>query len=221
MIPSRPKQQETPVSSGLAVDLALVLAVDCSSSIDDGDFRLQMDGIAAALRHPSLPTALAAGPCRQIALALVHWSSAKSQAVAVPWRVLAGHDDLVATAREVETVERRWRPGGTGLAAAVDFTAALLAALPIAATRHVIDVSGDGEDNEAGNVARARDDAIERGITINGLPILNGSRQLEPYYRHHVIGGAGAFLVPADYIRSFRDAMARKLLREVTGERTT
>jgi hypothetical protein len=205
----------------LAVDLALVLAVDCSSSIDDGDFRLQMNGIAAALRHPPLLAAIAAGPCRQIALSLVHWSTAQSQAIALPWRVLAGRDDLAATAAEVERIERRWRPGGTGLAAAVDFATVLLTALPVATTRRAIDVSGDGEDNEAGNVVRARSEAVGQGITINGLPILNGSRQLEAYYREHVIGGDGAFLLPAEYIRNFREAMARKLLREVTGSRTS
>lgn len=103
------------MSSGLAVDLALVLAVDCSSSVDDADFRLQMDGIAAALRNPPLIAAIAAGSNRQIALTLVHWSSRASQAVAVPWRVLAFHGDMDAVANEVEIAERRWRPGGTGL----------------------------------------------------------------------------------------------------------
>jgi hypothetical protein len=206
--------------SDVAVDLALVLAVDCSSSIDFGDFRLQMDGIAAALRNPPLAAAIAAGPLGQIALALVHWSSADSQAVAVPWRRLAGRADLAATADEVESVERRWQPGGTGLAAAIDFATALLMACPLAATRRTIDVSGDGEDNEGGDVAGARSDTLMRGVTINGLPIVIGSSPIEAYYRDLVIGGPGAFLVPAEGVRSFRDAMARKLLREVTAPQT-
>jgi len=198
-----------------AVDLALVLAVDCSSSVDAGDFRLQMDGIAAALRNPPLFEAIAAGSRRRIALTLVQWSSLNSQAVAIAWRVLTSRLELEAIAQETEAVERQWRPGGTGLAAAVDFSVALLEALPIAAGRRVIDVSGDGEDNEGGDAARARDGALALGVTINGLPIVSGSRELEAYYRERVIGGPGSFIMPAANILSFRDAMARKLLREV------
>jgi hypothetical protein len=205
------------VSSGVAVDLALVLAVDCSSSVDAADFRLQMDGIAAALRNPAVASAIAAGANRQIALALVQWSSRGEQAISLPWRLLAGPLDLAAAARDVEAAERRWRPGGTGLADAIDFSAALLAALPIESTRRVIDVSGDGEDNEAGRPARARDAAVSAGIVVNGLPIVSGSVGLERYYRQLVIGGPGCFVTPAETIMSFQQAMTRKLLREVQG----
>ncbi|MBI2718635.1 MAG: DUF1194 domain-containing protein [Rhizobiales bacterium] len=200
---------------GLALDLALVLAVDCSSSVDAADFRMQMDGIAAALRNPPLIDAIRTGTHRRIALTLVQWSTRDSQTIAIAWRVIAGRADVEAMARQAETAERQWRPGGTGLAAAVAFSAALLASLPAVASRRVIDVSGDGEDNEGGNAARARDLAVGLGITINGLPIVNGSRQLEPYYRDQVIGGPGSFLMPAKDTRSFADAMTAKLLREV------
>jgi hypothetical protein len=199
----------------IAVDLALVLAVDCSSSVDEGDFRLQMDGIAAALRNPPLLDAIAAGRFKQVALTLLQWSSRKSQFVAIDWRVLASHDDLETVAREAEQAKRNWRPGGTGLAAAITFSIALLETLPLLATRRVIDVSGDGEDNDGGNAGEARDAALARGITINGLPILNGTQGLEAYYSTQVIGGADSFLMPTDNMFSFRDAMTRKLLREV------
>jgi hypothetical protein len=199
----------------MAVDLALVLAVDCSSSVDVGDFRLQMDGIAAALRNPPLFEAIAAGSCQQIALTLVLWSSRDSQAIAIGWRVLSSRLELEAIARETENAERRWRPGGTGLAAAVDFSVSLLQTLPIPARRRVIDVSGDGTDNEGGDAGRARDGALALGVTINGLPIISGSHELEAYYRDRVIGGPGSFIMPAVNILSFREAMTRKLLREV------
>ena len=199
----------------IAVDLALVLAVDCSSSVDEGDFRLQMDGIAAALRNPPLFDAIAAGRFKQVALTLLQWSSRKSQFVAIDWRVLASHNDLEAVAREAERARRNWQPGGTGLAAAIAFSIALLETLPLLATRRVIDVSGDGEDNDGGNAGEARDEALARGITINGLPIINGTQGLEAYYSAQVIGGAGSFLMPTDNMFSFRDAMTRKLLREV------
>jgi hypothetical protein len=209
----------TRMASGLAVDLALVLAVDCSSSVDAGDFHLQMHGIAAALRNPALLAAIAAGPSRQIALTLLQWSNRDGQVISVPWRLISSRSDIEAVATEVEEAERRWRPGGTGLAAAIDFSIALLQTLPLAARRLAIDVSGDGEDNEGGEPALSRDIAVALGITINGLPILHGSPTLERYYRDRVTGGPGSFIVRAEYIRSFRDAMARKLLREVTGER--
>jgi len=201
--------------AGTVVDLGLVLAVDCSSSIDAGDFRIQMQGIAAALRHPSLSTAIAAGAHRQIALSLVFWSNAQTQAIALPWRLLGNRADLEIAARQIETTERKVPPGGTGLAAAVDFSAALLQVLPIPAERLTIDVSGDGEDNEGGNASAARDRAVARGITINGLPIIDGSSMIAKYYHDQVIGGPGAFIEQAETIMSFRDTILRKLLREI------
>lgn len=197
------------------VDLALVLAVDCSSSVDGADFRMQMDGIAAALRNPPLLAAIASGPERKIALALVQWSNRKSQFIAVPWRVLASRRELEMLAHEIETSERHWIPGGTGLAVAIDFSASLFDKLQITSTRRVIDMSGDGQDNESGDPARARDAAVARGITINGLPIINGSHLIQAYYRDNVIGGKDAFVIPATDMRTFRDTMIQKIMREV------
>ena len=199
-----------------AVDLALVLAVDCSSSVDAGDYRLQMDGVAAALRNPQLSAAIAAGVHRKIALTLVHWSSGRSQKVVMSWRMVATPADLEGVAREIEQIERKWLPGGTALAAGVNFSVALLETLPFVASRRVIDVSGDGEDNDGGNAGLVRDVAVARGITINGLPILYGSNRIEAYYRAEVIGGPGAFLIPTATMQSFKEAMTRKLLREVS-----
>ncbi len=203
------------VAEAIVVDLGLVLAVDCSSSIDLGDFKIQMKGIAAALRHPSLAAAIAAGSHRQIALSLVLWSNAQTQAVAMPWRLLSNRADLEIAARQIETTERTVRSGGTGLAAAIDFAAALARALPIATERRVIDVSGDGEDNEGGNPGAARDRAVVSGITINGLPIIDGSSTIAAYYHAQVIGGPNAFVEQAETIMSFQDTILRKLLREI------
>jgi hypothetical protein len=199
-----------------SIDLALVLAVDCSSSVDKGDFKLQLDGIAAALRHPALLRAVQDGARRQIALALLLWSNWQSQQVALPWRLIADAADLEATARTIETTGRDIPAGGTGLAAALDYATALQSVLQAWPARRKIDASGDGMDNEGGDAAAARDRAIARGITVNGLPILNGSALLLDYYRDQVIGGPGAFLEPTDTVMTFRDAMLRKLLREVS-----
>lgn len=217
MVPARFRNRAvaSDAKSAMAVDLALVLAVDCSSSVDEGDFRLQMDGIAAALRHPPLYAAIAAGVYQRIAMTLVQWSSRDSQVVVIGWQALATSRDLEAFARQTEKAERHWLPGGTGLAAAVNFSVALLQTLPAVASRRVIDISGDGEDNDGGDTARARNLATALGVTINGLPVISGSPSLEAYYRSHVMAGPSAFIMPAKNMQAFREAMTRKLLREV------
>lgn len=197
------------------VDLALVLAVDCSSSVDAADFHFQMTGIADALRHPPVLDAILAGQHQRIAITVVQWSSRNAQKIAVPWKVLGTATDLEICARETEQAARQWLPGGTGLAAGLEFCIDLLLALPFAATRRVIDVSGDGEENEGGDVQAARERAAAMGLTINGLPILYGAQRIEAYYRDRVIIGPGAFVIPAADIRAFSSAMIQKLLREV------
>jgi hypothetical protein len=167
------------------------------------------------LRHPALAKAIASGEHRQIVLALVLWSNARSQSIALPWRILANEADLEIAARSIAAVERHVPPGGTGLAAAVDYATALLAVLPCAADRRTIDVSGDGEDNEGGSAAAARNRAVALGMTVNGLPIVDGSKQIVDYYRNQVIGGPGAFVEPTETIMSFRDTILKKLLREI------
>lgn len=202
-------------SPGDPVDLALVLAVDCSSSVVPQEFRLQMEGIAAALRHPSVYGAIAAGRNRRIALTLMLWSGADSQGVSVPWTVLESKADLEAVASEIAVAERTWQVGGTAIGIAIDYAAALLAKVPLTATRHVIDISGDGPDNVSGSPSGARDRAVAQGITINGLPIAKGSQLLPLYYQTQVIGGRDAFTEPAADIKAFEDSILRKLLREI------
>ena len=206
-----------PCTADVAVDLSLVLAVDCSSSVDVADFKMQMDGIASALRDPSVHDAIAAGTRRQIALALVQWSTSRSQALTLRWRIVSSQQDLEEAAREIESAGRQSYPGGTGLAAAVEYSVALLQASSVMAERRIIDVSGDGADNDGGNAASARDQALALGITINGLPIVYDSAYILTYYHDQVIGGADAFLEPAANMLSFREAMLRKLVREIGG----
>jgi hypothetical protein len=199
----------------LKVDLALVLAVDCSSSVDPAEFRIQMEGIAAALRHPAVQDAIAAGREHRIALSLVLWSGPQSQSIAMPWQVLQTSADLEATAATIAGAHRDWEAGGTALAMAIDYAAGLLTALPFGATRRVIDVSGDGMDNVTGMTDAARDRAVAQGITINGLPIAKGSQLLPVYYRNRVIGGRDAFVEPAADVQAFEGTILRKLLREI------
>ena len=197
------------------VDVALVLAVDVSSSVDSGDFQLQMQGIAAALRQRAVLEIIQAGTHHQMALALVQWSTSNTQSITIPWQMLSTSADIEATSHVIESAERDYAPGGTGMAAAIAFSAALLVKFPLSADRKVIDVSGDGLENDGGDVPSARASAVERGIVINGLPIVSDSRLLVPYYRDVVIGGEGSFIEPAKNILSFGEAMARKFIREL------
>ena len=199
----------------MKVDLALVLAVDCSSSVDEGDFQMQMNGIAEALRNPALFQAIQAGDEQRIAISMVQWSTHLSQRLVVKWRVLEKKADLTRTADEIQNAERHWKLGGTGLAAAIDFSVALLGRSPFETPRKVIDISGDGEENDGGNVVASRGAALAQNITINGLPIIDGSRYIEAYYRGIVTGGPGSFVIPATNMQAFREAMKQKLLREI------
>ncbi len=197
------------------VDVALVLAVDCSSSVDAGDYMLQMQGTASALRHFAVLEAIRAGPLKRVAMAVVQWSSRNSQSVAVPWHTISTVTDVETFAQTVERVERKWQPGGTGLANAMIFCVKLVSNLPVVAARKVIDVSGDGADNENGNLGEARQNAIANKITINGLPILYGQKHILDYYAANVICGPGAFAIPANNLQSFPEIMKKKLLREL------
>ena len=199
----------------LGVDLALVFAVDVSSSVDAGDYKLQMDGIAAALRHPLTLQYVQSGPAQKIAISVVQWSSARKQVVTLEWQILADGIGIESAASRIETQQRQWGPGGTGMAEALVFCAGLLKAFPLQARRRLVDVSGDGADNEGGNVALARAATLASGITINGLPIVDGSKVIQAYYRDQIIGGPGAFIEPAENMLAFKSAMERKLLREL------
>ena len=198
-------------------DVALVLAIDVSGSVDDNRFRLQREGIAAALESEALAAAVSNGVNQTIEVAVVEW--AEEQRLLVPWTVLRGRDDLKALATRLRIASRSWvhtmtDPGG-GIAAAER----LFPDQPFAALRQVIDVSGDGRQNTGEEAtADARDAAISHGLTVNGLPI--GSRD-EPgivdWYRTNVVGGPGAFLVAADSYGAFATAIQEKLRLEITG----
>ena len=204
--------------TSMVADLALLLAMDCSSSVDAGDFDLQRRGVAEALRAAEVFDAIKAGENGRIVIAVVHWSTRVAQTLAFDWHVLETESQLVAAAAEIETIERHWIAGGTGLAAALNFCAPLFKGLGANATRKVIDISGDGEDNEGGDVAAARNACVAQGIIINGLPIVDGSQVIEAYYHDVVIGGPGAFSMPAVNLLAFKDAMTAKLLREIRSQ---
>jgi hypothetical protein len=198
-------------------DVALVLAIDVSGSVDDNRFRLQREGIAAALESEELAAAVLGGVNQTIEVAVVEW--AEEQRLLVPWTVLHGRDDLTVLATRLRTASRSWvhtmtDPGG-GIAAAER----LFADQPFVALRQVIDVSGDGRQN-TGEVATAdaRDAAVSHGLTVNGLPIASRDEPgIVDWYRTNVVGGLGAFLVAADSYDAIATAFQLKLRLEITG----
>ncbi len=197
------------------VDLNLVLAIDCSYSVDSTEFGLQLQGLANAFRTPEVLEAIGAGPHGAISVAVVQWSSQESQIVAVPWRLVNDAASASALANEISGLSRLTAEGATSISTLITFSIDLIAASPVKARRNVIDVSADGANNNGIRVDLARDFAIAQGIVVNGLTILNEVRHLHYYFRNHVVGGTGAFVEIADDYADFERAIRKKLLREI------
>ncbi len=202
---------------GGEVDLILVLAVDCSYSVDSREFRLQMDGIGKAFQTREVQRAIESGPLGRIAVTVFQWSDAENQSLSTPWTVIDGAASANAFAQKMFTIERELAEGGTAIGAAILFGAAALTAAPFTAIRKVIDISSDGRNNRGEIVDLARDEVTSRGITINGLAILNEWPTLDVYFRKSVVGGPYHFVLPANDYDAYREAIYRKLLKEITG----
>ena len=199
------------------VDIALCLAMDVSASVDFDEFALMAGGTAAALRDPSVLAAATSGPRRAAALSLVLWSGVGAQDVALPWTRLDGPDSVAAIADAIENAPRLPRPGATALGEGMAAGLALLGAFPGDAARYVMDVSGDGRHNQGRAPGPVRDLAVQAGITINALAILNEEPDLLEHYAAEVIGGPGSFAMSCADYPDFTDAILRKLRREFSG----
>jgi hypothetical protein len=200
------------------VDVGLVLAVDVSGSVSEDRYRLQMSGIAAAFEDRSVQDAILSGSRRSLAITLVQWSD-KPQ-VSVPWTVIASAGDALAFAGRVRAAPRL-ASQFTCMSRMLRFVAdKVLTRMPVKSDRTVVDVSGDGHDNcnPPVPVDAVRDELVASVVTINGLPILEGDEALSlaPWYRDHVIGGAGAFLLPAAGFKDFGRAIRQKFITEVS-----
>jgi hypothetical protein len=199
-----------------AVDLELVLAVDCSLSIDDEEYRLQAEGTASAFTDPAVLRAISGGPNRSIAVAYVEWAGPHEQRVIVPWTRIDGAASGHVFASELRRLRRFYRGDATSIGSAIDYCARLFAPPGASGPRRVIDISSDGISNAGRVPPRARDDAVARGITINALPILSEYAGLDGYFRDEVIGGPGAFVLPAPDFAAFAQAIRAKLIRELS-----
>jgi hypothetical protein len=199
------------------VDLALVLAIDCSFSVDTTEFRLQMQGLGQALRRKEIHDAIAQGPTGRIAVSVFQWSDDRSQLIVVPWTIVDGPGAALSLADHLETMPRKLAEGGTSISSAMRFAAAMLQAAPMRSERYVMDISSDGRNNIGISTDRVRNEIVKRGITINGLVIINEWPTLDQYFEQQVVGGPAHFVIVANDYPAYAEAIYRKLLREITG----
>jgi hypothetical protein len=208
------------------VDLLLVLAVDVSRSIDQPKFLLQRDGYAAAVSNRAVLEAIRSGPHQKIGLEFVEWSGFGAQKLVIDWTMIDGANAARRFGDQVVEAPRSFADR-TSISGGIEFAAAQLERSPFKAPRHIIDISGDGTNNAGRDVGAARDAAVAKGITINGLVILTDSQLLfnaehtnppgglEKYYRDNVIGGPGAFVMVAEDFNAFGKAIVKKLIAEI------
>lgn len=201
------------------VDTALIVSVDVSNSVDAHRYKLQMEGIAHALEDPSVIDAIVSGGHGGILFSMVTW--ADKPRIALPWKRISSAEEAKAVALEVRTLPQQ---GGefTCLSGMLrNIADKVVTQIPAKATRIIIDVSGDGKENcnpkEATDAAR--DELVQSGVTINGLPILEGDDgpTLEAWYKEHVKGGPGGFVLPAAGFGDFGNAIRQKFVIEISG----
>jgi hypothetical protein len=206
------------------VDVALILAVDVSLSIDEGEAGIQRRGYAHALRDKRIADAIRSGFVGRVALTYVEWSAPGDQRVIVPWRVLTDAASAQSFADELDRAS--YKSGTTtSISAGIDYAVKLHQASGIKATRRVIDISGDGYNDYGRPVTAARNDAVKAGFTINGLAIMNERPKwkqavpadLDTYYRDNVIGGRGSFYLSAKNLEDFSQSVLHKLVLEIAG----
>jgi hypothetical protein len=220
----------TAALAGEDVDLLLVLAADVSRSIDAAKFQLQRDGYVAAVSDPHVLDTIRSGRNGRIGLCFVEWSGAEAQRVVIDWMTVG--DAAAAKDFGDRLVEApRSFMGRTSISGAIDFAMNELGQAPFQSARRIIDISGDGTNNEGRAVTEARDEAVAKDVTINGLVILsenpmswnpdhtNPPGGLDNYYRNNVIGGPGAFVLVAKDFNSFGQAIIGKIIAEVAQAR--
>jgi hypothetical protein len=207
-----------------SVDIELVIAVDVSYSMDLDELAVQREGYAQAIVSKDFLQAMKTGPNRKMALTYFEWSASSDQKIIVPWRVIDGPESADAVANEIMKTPVR-RGSRTSISGAINFAMPLFEKNPYRGLRRVIDISGDGPNNIGAPVTGARDAALEKGITINGLPIMVKEpsyssmdiENLDLYYEDCVIGGPGSFVVSIKDRDKFKEAIRTKFLLEVAG----
>jgi len=211
-------------SDEAVVDVELVLAVDVSYSMDMDELALQREGYAQAIVSKDFLQTLKTGPTGKIAVTYFEWAASTDQKIIIPWRVIDGPESADAVAAEIMKTPVR-RASRTSISGAINFAMPLFEQNQYRGLRRVIDISGDGPNNNGEPVTIARDAALEKGIVINGLPIMVKApsystmdiENLDYYYEDCVIGGPGSFVVSIKDRDKFREAIHTKLVMEVAG----
>jgi hypothetical protein len=209
-------------SAEAQVDVELILAVDVSYSMDLDELAIQREGYAQALISSDFLQALKSGPHGKIAITYFEWAAAHDQKVIIPWRVVEGPETADAVAAEIMKAPLR-RASRTSISGAINFSMQVFSENPYKGLRRVIDISGDGPNNNGEPVLIARDYALARGVIINGLPIMVKAASyatmdidnLDFYFEDCVIGGPGAFVIPIKDRTKFKEAIRTKLILEV------
>ncbi len=210
--------------SAVPVDVELVLAVDVSYSMDPDEQALQREGYIKALTSTEFLRALREGANGKIAVTYFEWAGANDQKIVMPWRLIDGPEAADAVAAEIARAPYR-RASRTSIAGALKFAQPLFDNSGYRGLRRVIDVSGDGANNSGPLLTPMRDQIVNAGITINGLPIMLKRasyatldiEELDIYYEDCVIGGPGAFVIPIREREKFIEATRTKLILEVAG----
>ena len=219
-----PGRQLADKESTPSVDVELVLAVDVSYTMDMDELAIQREGYAQAIVSKEFLQALKSGPNGKISVTYFEWAASTDQKIIIPWRVIEGPESADAVANEIMRTPIR-RASRTSISGAINFAMPLFDENPHRGLRRVIDISGDGPNNNGAPVVAARDAAIEKGIIINGLPIMVKEPSystmdidnLDLYYEDCVIGGPGSFVVTIKDRDKFKEAIRTKLLLEVAG----
>ncbi len=204
------------------VDLKLVLAVDVSGSIDSDEFRLEREGTADAFADPEVVKAIQTGSLGRIAVAMLDFSSPQFDKVVIDWTIVK---DKASATKFSEMIRNTPRSPGrrTSVSSALELGSLLLESSEkdIVATRRVIDITGDGPNNDGGPMTDAHDKTIAQGIVVNGLPVMDDMAngyfpELDKYYAGCVTGGRGAFVVVVKSYKDYAAAMRHKLILEIS-----
>jgi hypothetical protein len=199
----------------------LVLAVDVSGSVSQDRFELQRAGYAAAFRSPEVIQAIRSTATGSIAVAMLQWTGPTLHVITVDWTLIDDAASAEQFAAAIAHAPRVLYGGGTSISGAIDFARSMLAGAPYRGQKRIIDVSGDGANNRGRPAEDARDEAVQEGIVINGLPILTLEPDLDRYYRHSVIGGPGAFVIAVSGYEQFAAALRSKLITEIASSGST
>ena len=211
-----------------SVDVEIVIAVDVSHSMEMDELSLQREGYAQALASKEFLQALGNGPYGRVAITYFEWSAPSDQRIIIPWRVIEGPESADAVATEIMKAPIR-RGSRTSISSAISFAMSLFAEDPDRGLRRVLDISGDGPNNSGPPVTGAREDALAKGVTINGLPIMmkessffsSDINDLDVYYEDCVIGGPSSFVVSIKDRNKFKEAIRTKLVLEVANQTRT